>query len=188
MRYEKKLIIRLALALALLIIPFNIFQFLLLNPTIYTSSMVLDAAGYENEIVGESIRISNYSLEFIPACVATSAYYLLILLALLTKDISLKKGIKTGLYGAILIFAMNQIRIDLLAIILIKYGTNWFENIHLIFWKAISSAYVAGVWIFLAYKLKIMSIPAYSDIMYLFKHSKLGSLESFIKNKSDKKN
>lgn len=53
-----------------------------------------------------------------------------------------------------------------------KYGINYFNAIHLFFWTIVASVYVALVWIFMTKKMKIRSIPAYSDIRYLYKKAK----------------
>ena len=103
-------------------------------------------------------------MEFIEACAATLAYILLGILILLTYGISLKKGIKLFLIGSLLIFIANLIRIEVLIYILVNYGIDYFNTLHLFIWKIVSSVYVALVWIFLCYKYKIKGIPVYSDI------------------------
>src|SRR3989338_5404729 len=60
----------------------------------------------------------------------------------------------------------------LFVFVLIKYGLNYFDMIHLFFWTFVASTYVALIWIFLTRKMKIKSIPAYSDIKYLYEKAK----------------
>ena len=108
---------------------------------------------------------------FIEACIATYAYYLIILLTLLTKEITLKTRIKIILIGSGLILLMNIIRIFILITITMNYGLYWFDIIHLAFWKFLSGIYVALVWILLVKIYKIKSIPIYDDIKYLYERS-----------------
>jgi hypothetical protein len=74
---------------------------------------------------------------------------------------------------------MNILRIDLLIAAFVSLGKEWFDTIHLVFWKFVSGVYVALVWIFLSKKYKIRSIPIYTDIKYLYN-------KSFLKNRSEK--
>src|SRR3989344_1881903 len=71
--------------------------------------------------------------------------------------------------GSLLILAMNLIRIDVLIIVLIEKGVNYFETLHLFFWKILSSVYVALVWIFMTYKFKVKEIPVVDDFKTLKK-------------------
>ncbi len=173
MKYETKLIIRVAIALAIFLIPVNIFNVALQKPTMYISYAPVKILGYDISIDGNIINIEDHNLRFISACTATSAYYLLAILLLLTKDIKPKKGIKMFIAGTLLILGMNVIRIDILLIVLVEKGVNMFQTLHLIFWEVVSSLYVAAVWIFLIKKFKVKSIPAISDIKELYKKTKI---------------
>ncbi len=175
MRYEPKFLIRMGAALALMITPLvglNIFNFLLKDITLYITYASMKAFGYGIITQGDLIKIGDYTLKFVTACTATSAYYLLSILILLTKDISLKKGIKAFLVGALLILLMNLARIDILLIVLIEKGINMFESLHILFWEVISSLYVVGVWIFLTKKFRIKTIPVLSDMKELYRKAK----------------
>ena len=190
MKYVKDLAVRISIAILLLIIPFNIFYFLLSQATLQSSLPFLYLLGYSISVEGYTLLIDSHILKFVPACVATSAYYLLTLLVLLTKDIKLKDRFCLVLYGSFLIFLMNIIRIDILLYVLIEFGKNWFDKIHIFFWHLISSVYVALVWIFLAYKFKVKSIPVYSDFKFLLSQSifvKKKPLKKRGKKKSSKK-
>lgn len=171
MRYVKELVTRILIAVLLLIIPINVFYFLFSKITLLASLPFLYLLGYSINVKGYILFLDGQSLEFIPACVATSAYYLLTLLVLLTKDVKIKTRFYLFLSGSLLIFLMNVIRIDILLYILLKFGENWFERFHIFFWHFVSSIYVAAVWIFLAYKFKLKSIPVYSDFKFLLKKS-----------------
>ena len=64
---------------------------------------------------------------------------------------------------------MNILRIDLLIFVLLEFGSDLFDKIHLVFWNFISGLYVAFVWIFLVKKFKVKSIPVVSDVKELYK-------------------
>ncbi len=170
MKYEKELIIRVLIALAIFLIPYNIFYTFFLNLTLYLSYFFL-LFKYNPIIDGNLIIINNQALRFIPACIATSAYYLLALLVLSTKDIKPRKRLFMFIIGSSLILVTNVIRIDVLIYTFLEFGKNLFNLIHLFFWTIISSVYVVIVWLFLTGVFKIKTIPIYSDFIYLYKKS-----------------
>lgn len=170
MKYSNRLIIRIFLILLVAVLNLKIFYFLFSKLTFYLTYISLFF--YKPIISGSNLIINNEILEFVPACIAGSAYFLLVLLILFTKDIKFKKRIYMFLLGSLLILVANIIRLDLLIIIFVSYSKNLFENLHMFFWKVLSSVYVALVWIFLVYKFKVKKIPVYSDILYLTKSLK----------------
>ncbi|MDD5650377.1 MAG: pacearchaeosortase [Candidatus Nanoarchaeia archaeon] len=168
MKYTYNLIIR---VLLLILIPFNLLLFIIKPLTLYPVYFVLSLIGYTPKISFDSILLNGYTLIFAPACIAVSAYYLILLLVLTTKDINLKKGIYLFLSGSFLILLMNIIRILILSLLVINYDKIWFDLIHMTFWYFVSGIYIALVWILLVYLFKIKSIPVYSDLAYLYKQS-----------------
>ncbi len=104
------------------------------------------------------------AIEIIPACVAGSAYYLLLILNLATPNIKLLQRIKILLFTFTSLFILNILRIVLLTAI---NHSIFFNAIHLIFWYFISVAFVAGLWILSIKIFKISSIPIYTDIREL---------------------
>ena len=170
MKYSNKLIIRIFLILFVAMFNLKLFYYLFSKLTFYLTYFSLFF--YKPVILDNNLLIENEVLEFVPACVAGSAYFLLALLILLTKDINFKKGIYIFVLGSLLILIANIIRLDLLIIIFISYSKDLFSNLHMLFWKILSSIYVALVWIFLVYLFKIKKVPIYSDIIYLTKSLK----------------
>lgn len=167
MNYYRKLTLRLILAV-IAALSYNIAYFILGPLTLWTSYITLKI--FSSPILNEnSVIIGSNTLKFIPACAAVSAYLLLAILVLLTKDICIKTRIKMFIAGSLLIFLANLIRIDLLIIILIKYGVDYFRTLHLFFWHIVSSVFVALIWIYLVKKFKIKEIPIYSDFVELKK-------------------
>lgn len=161
MKYILRVYFRLILAIILIAFGFEILYPIISPLTFYASFYSLF---FLNPILTSSttFAIGNYSLKFIPACAAASAYLLLIVLIALV-DLKLKKAVKVFLVGSLFIFIANLIRIDLLVYILIKYGSSLFDTLHLFFWRILASLYVVVLWIFLSKWFKIKDIPIYSD-------------------------
>ncbi len=150
-------------ASALLLAIFYPLFYLLFSPlTLWASYGVLELFT-DGILEGTTIFVGTTKLVFVPACTAASAYLLLALLILLTRGISWRLGIRLFLLGSLLIFAANIIRIQVLFYLLFNVGKNYFDTLHLLIWKVLSSVYVATVWIFLTWKFKIRETPVVSD-------------------------
>ena len=170
MKYQYQLLFRLILLFA---VPLSLFYFIFTPLTIYPSYFLLKLSGFAPQITSSTVlAFKELAIKFVPACIAGSAYYLLYILIMLTKDLSIMQSLKLFIYGSLLILSVNLIRIYIIVFVLIKYGLNYFDMIHLFFWTFVASTYVALIWIFLTRKMKIKSIPAYSDVMYLYKKIK----------------
>ncbi|MBS3171213.1 pacearchaeosortase [Candidatus Woesearchaeota archaeon] len=171
MKYLHNLGLRLLSALLIAIFGTYAVYFLLTLPTFLASYLILFF--YNPLILGNFLIINNIKFEFIPACIAASAYVLFAILILLTKDIKLRKGIKMFLVGGLILFTVNILRIFILAIALIEFNKRWFDTLHLFFWQIFSTIFVVITWIYLTKKFKVHTIPIYSDFMYLKKIIKL---------------
>jgi len=172
MKYPEKLALRVLIILLLFLI-YNYIYIIALPVTTYLSFIVLKILQYNPTLIGNSISVNNITFSFISACVALPAYYLLLILLLTTKDLNVKSSIKLFFIGSLLILAMNIIRIDLLIAAFTSFGKQWFDKLHIIFWKFVSGVYVAIIWIFLTKKYKIKSMPVYTDLKYLYNKSLL---------------
>ena len=166
MRREYSLALRVSIALILLLLPIDIFYLLLLKPTLYASAFFLSS--YNPVITSDGLVIGGIILKFIPACIASLAYLLLILLILLTRGLTFKKSIGLFLLGSLIIFAANIIRIDMLIYVYFEYGRDLFNKLHLVIWDVLSSIFVASMWIFFVYAFKIKSTPVYDDLIALY--------------------
>lgn len=162
MKYHHNVIIRISLAIFIGILGVKLFYPIISPLTFYLSyySLFFLKPVLINNI---SFTISDQTLKFIPSCAAASAYLLLALLILLTKDINFKKGVKLFLIGSSIILLVNILRIDFLAYVLLKYGSNLFDTLHNVIWRVISSTFVVTLWLGLSYAAKIKTIPIYSD-------------------------
>ncbi len=173
MRYEYNLILRVFIALITGIFSSIIFYTIFFPLTYYPIYYFFKVINFDVILqpITSSLIFSNVIVTFIEACIAASAYYLLLLLILSTKDITLKNSLKMFLYGSLLILILNIIRIIILIFVLIYSGKDFFNTIHIFFWRFVSTIYVAGVWIYLVWKFKIRNIPIYSDLKYLYDKS-----------------
>ncbi len=169
MKYVPKLVLRL-IASFLLVFSSEFFYKALFYPMFYLFYFLL--LPYSPSISGSTLIIDDKKLIFISACVAASAYILLAILVLLTKDISFMQGIKILILGYCALFIVNMIRIYFLALVLLKFDIKLFETLHLFFWQIFSTIFVILLWLFLVKYFKIKSIPIYSDFNYLFKKSR----------------
>jgi len=115
-----------------------------------------------------SIVVHGHNILFVEACIAGSAYFLLLILNLLTRGINLKKRIFIFVFGALLLLVMNILRL-LVLIPLIVEEKIIFELIHKVFWYGISTGYVIIIWILSVFIFKIKNIPFISDIQFILK-------------------
>lgn len=163
MKYVPSLILRVLLCF----IPISVFNFVLAPITIYCSYFILWFFGAT--LAFNQISLGEYSFEFIDACIAPAAFYLLWVLVLLVKDIKFKTRVKMIGLGFSLMMAMNVLRVVTLVLVANYFSFNLFEAIHLVWWKFMSGIYLALVWIFLVWYFKVKSIPAYDDYKELMR-------------------
>ena len=166
MRYYLNLSIR--VIFAFLINP-SVLYFLFYPITVLFSYLLLTPYGAMLSFSEKKIFVEGHVLNFVIGCIAPSAYYLLTLLVLFTKELTWIKRVKVWLTGALLILGMNLIRILVIVLILIYFGKNWFDTFHLFFWDVLGTVYIFFVWIILIKWFKIKSIPVYDDLRELYK-------------------
>jgi len=160
------------LILILIALPNLYLFYLIFTPlTIYPVYFILNIF-FEASINQNIIQFSDSSIELISACIAGAAYYLLLILNLSTPKIKFKKRIKLILSSFIIFLILNILRIFLLSLLFYS-GSNYFDIAHKIFWYAISTVFVVGIWFFQVKYYKIKQIPFYSDIKYLLDKSSL---------------
>ncbi|MFH1500651.1 MAG: pacearchaeosortase [archaeon] len=149
---------------------FYIFYLIFTPLTLHPVSLVFSLF-YEVEVVGNIILLNylhqSLSIELIEACIAGAAYYLLFALNMAT-PMPLKKRIYTLLFSFFAFFIVNLLRIFLLASILLTYGQYIFDFTHILFWYIFSTLLVALIWIVSVRAYEIKSIPAYTDIRFIW--------------------
>jgi exosortase/archaeosortase family protein len=158
--------------LILIAIPnFWLFYLIFTPLTVYPVYFLLNMF-FDISLTGEIITITNYLIiKIIGACVAGSAYYLLLILNLSVPKIKLKKRIKMIFFSFMSFLIINILRIFLLSVVFI-YISSWFDITHKLFWYLGSIIFVIGIWFAEVKLFKIKEIPFYSDIKFLYKQSK----------------
>lgn len=153
-----------------LVISLPIIYKILTPITIYITSSLLKLF-YSVSVLKDIIMINQSTIiKISPACVAGSAFLLLLILNLST-PMKIKPRVYSILFSIISLFLVNIFRIFILSILLIN-EFEFFYLTHKLFWYGLSTIFVVGIW-FLSVKLfRIKDIPVYSDINYLIKNIK----------------
>ena len=164
------IIIRYVLLILLALPNLWIFYFVFTPLTVYPIFFLLGLF-YDASLLAGNILLINREIpiEFIKACIAGAAYYLLLILNLATPKMKLKKRINILLFTFGIFLFFNLLRIFILAFLAIS-GSSYFDVTHKVFWYSLSTIFVVGVW-FAGVKLfKIKEIPFYSDLKFLYKN------------------
>ena len=159
-------LILLIVAIPNLYLFYLIFTPLTLHPVRFLLEIFYDTILVNNIIIINSIL----PIELIPACIAGAAYYLLLILNLSTPKIKLKPRLKMILISFASLLVLNILRIFILSILAFS-GSPLFDITHKIFWYALSTVFVVGIWLILVKKFKIKEIPLYSDLKFLYNNS-----------------
>lgn len=163
----KNLLIRYGILLVFSFIGVNLFYKIFLTPTTYISYWFLSIF-FETNINQNLIVINGiFPIEIIGACVAASAYLLLIILNLSTPGLSLKKRFYSISLSIALMFTLNILRIFLLANVYL-FDFDLFEFLHWFFWYFVSLIFVICIWFSQVKMFEIKSIPFYTDLKYLY--------------------
>lgn len=125
---------------------------------------------YDVSLSGNSLIIKGISIVLADACIAGSAYYLLLILNLTTK-IDTKKRVCSIAFSFFSLLVLNILRIFSLSIILVQ-GFAFFDITHKIFWYLLSVLFVAGIWFLTCWIFKIKNIPVYSELKSITKSRK----------------
>lgn len=116
------------------------------------------------------IYVQSVPIEIINACIAGSAYYLLLIFNLSTPNIKLSKRAKMIFFSFLTFLLVNILRIFILSMMYI-YHSPIFEIVHKLTWYAGSVVLVIIIWFYQVKKYKIKEIPFYSDLKFLYKNS-----------------
>ena len=150
-----------------------IFYFVFTPLTVYPIYFLLNLFFDVSLLAGNILLIDReIPIEFIKACIAGSAYYLLTILNLATPGIKLKKRINMLLLAFAIFLVLNLLRIFLLSFLAIS-GSSYFDATHRLFWYSLSTIFVVAIWFAEVKLFKIKEIPFYSDIKFLYKTSRL---------------
>ncbi len=154
------------LILALFGIFLSIFYKIFLPLTIWPVYFLLKLI-YDVSITGNILEVDRITIEIVNACVAGSAYYLLLILNL-TTDIKPRTRFYSILFSFSSLLLLNILRIFLLSILYVEEFA-FFDITHKLFWYALSVLFVVVIWFLTAKIFRIRNIPVYSDIKKLRK-------------------
>lgn len=121
---------------------------------------------------GTDITIGSSTISIINACVAGSAYYLLLILNLSTPNIKLKKRLKILGVAFASFLILNILRIFVLGLML-SDGSSWFDFTHKFFWYFGTTIFLVLVWFVEVRYYKIKSLPFVSDIKFFTRHIRI---------------
>jgi exosortase/archaeosortase family protein len=143
-----------------------VFDKFFLPLTIYPVFWLLSIF-FNSSIIGNTVLVNHISINIINACVAGSAYYLLLILNLSTPEIKLTRRIYLIFFSFFSFLVVNILRIFFLTLLFIS-NSNLFNFMHEFFWYFLSIFFVIGIW-FIGIKLaRIKAVPFYSDLKYIY--------------------
>ena len=163
------------LILLLLILSLQIIYLIATPLTVYSVNFLLKIFVTTSLSASENLTplfvLGNKTLiEIVPACIAGSAY-LLILMLNLSIPMSLKKRIYSIGLSALILLLFNILRITFFSL-LYHYKTPYIDFTHMLFWYVISTVFVVGLWFLNVRIFKIKEIPVYSDLKYIYQKIK----------------
>lgn len=144
----------------------SLFYKTLFPLTIWPSFLLLNLF-YKAAVMGNSIIVNGFTIEIINACIAGSAYYLLLILNLTTK-MKTRQRVYSLLFSFLSLLVLNILRIFFLSILFVEKFA-FFDITHKLFWYLLSVVFVVGIWFLTCWLFKIKNIPVYSDIKELYK-------------------
>ena len=163
------IILRYLILLAVAFPSIKIFYLVFSPLTIYPVYSLLSLI-YPVVLSGNTFLISNFSIEIADACVAGSAYFLLVLLNL-SLPMNWKKRVFSLIFSLFSFLLINILRIFIFSILLIS-SFQYFDITHKLFWLFLSGVLVFLVWILTIKIFRLEKIPFYSDIKFLYKLAK----------------
>ena len=167
------ILIRYSILVVLAVSSFRLFYVIFTPLTIYPVFFLLKIF-YNVSLSGTLIFFDHSFIQLVDACIAGSAYYLLIVLNL-TTPMPVKKIVPSLLFTLLAFLFINVFRIFLFSI-LFFVSSPLFSIFHLIFWYALSAVFVFAVWFANTKLFNIKEIPVYSDFKFLY--------SSIVRNKS----
>ncbi|MEK6871644.1 MAG: pacearchaeosortase [Nanoarchaeota archaeon] len=167
---QKKIVLISLRYLFLLAIVFAlpILYTLLTVPTVFPVLILLKLMYTQVEFIEPIIIIDAVTfIEIVPACIAGSAYLLLIILNF-SIPLHLRKRMHVLFFSLAMFFILNVTRIILLSI-WYHEKFSFFNSVHLVLWYVLSTILVIAIWLFTIKIFSIKEIPFYTDLMQLIK-------------------
>ena len=156
---------RYILLLAIVLLAYtNAFYRVLFSITAYPIKLLLSLF-YPAALYSNILFAGNISIELIPACIAVSAYVLLLILNIST-EMKPRQRLYSLLFSFLILLLFNILRVFVLTILLINDFV-YFEALHKAFWYSLSTLFVVAIWFLTVHILKIKNIPVYTDFKKL---------------------
>ena len=164
------LLLRYGILIVLGIPNLYLFYLIFTPATVYPTFWILDYIYDAVLFPGNTIFFKGYYASIIPACVAGSAYYLLLILNL-TTPMGIKKRIGSifFLFGSFLL--LNLLRISIFASLITK-GYQYFDIAHTATWYFGSTVMIIIIWFANVLIFRIYTIPVYTDLKNITKDLK----------------
>ncbi len=143
---------------------YKIFTPLTLYPVVGLLKLIYEQVNISQDFI---LIGFNTIIQLIPACIAGSAYLLLLILNL-SVSMRLKKRVYSLLLSFILLLVLNILRIFFLSV-LYHSGNSFFDITHKLLWYGLSIVFVVGIWFLIVKLFSIKQIPVYTDIKYMLK-------------------
>jgi len=166
------ILIRYALLLVIGIWFFELFYTIFSPLTIQLVALLMKQTYGNVYVIKTTIVFNTVLLDIIKACVAGAAYYLLLILNLIT-PMPFRKRIPSIFFVFLLFLTLNVLRIFVSAIFFIN-SLRLFELTHLLFWYFLSGVIVFFVWFIEIKTFKIRGFPVYSDVEFLLRVMRRG--------------
>jgi len=115
-------------------------------------------------VMQNDIVVNGVLFTFVGACIGGSAYYLLFILALSTRNVRVIDRVKAVLLSFFFLYIFNVFRIVFMIAISKQL---YFDFVHWFLWYFIATAFVILDWFFISWIFGIRSVPIYSDVRYL---------------------
>jgi len=143
---------------------FNLFLFyLVFTPlTVYPSFFILRVIYDATLVSSTTIFLKGFYANIIPACIAGSAYYFLLIINLST-PMKLKTRILSIFFLVFVFLFLNVLRIIFFASLIFK-GFQYFDVAHSATWYFGSTILIILIWFANVKIFNIEKIPIYSDI------------------------
>jgi exosortase/archaeosortase family protein len=125
-----------------LIIFYKIFYPLTIYPVNFLFNLIFDSS-----VIGNTILILNngcFPIEIVEACVAASAYYLLLIFNMSVPETKVKKRILMVFFAIFTLLAVNILRIFFLGLLYVLQSP-LFNVIHTLMWFALSGLLISFI-------------------------------------------
>lgn len=157
--------------LVLIALPGIQLFYLVFTPlTVYPAYWILRLLYPSILIMSDFLLLSSLAVQLIPACIAGSAYYLLLILNM-TTPMPVSKRLKSLGFIILSFLFLNILRLVIFSILFFN-GYQYFGVMHSFIWYFGSTALVVIIWFANAWVFKIKGIPAYTDMKSLFSGAK----------------